>query len=297
MIKYYNRKTKEYEIEKVAGEKYLDWIYSSPVGMGVLEAFVKKKLFSELYGHYCDMKLSKRKVPSFIKDLDIDMSVCNNTINDFKCFNDFFTRTLKSDARPVCMDASNLISPGDGRLMAYENIDIDNIIQVKGLSYSLKELLQNDEIAQRYSGGTYIILRLCPTDYHRFHFIDCGICSKTVKISGSYYSVNPAALSKVQKLFCQNKREWSILSSENFGNVLYIEVGATCVGSIIQSYTPGTKVNKGDEKGYFKFGGSTLILLFEKNKIAVDSDIIKQTKQGFECKVLMGEKIGIQSCG
>lgn len=295
MIKYYNRKTKNYEIEKVAGEKYLNWTYSSPVGMGLLESFVKKKVFSKLYGLTRDMSFSKRKIAPFIKDLDIDMSVCSSTLDDFKCFNDFFTRRLKPAARPMPEDPSSLISPGDGRLLAFENIDIENIFQVKGLTYNLRELLQNDEQAQKYSGGTYIILRLCPTDYHRFHFIDSGICSKTTKINGSYYSVNPIALSKVQKLFCQNKREWSILISENFGDVLYMEVGATCVGSIIQSYTPDISVNKGDEKGYFKFGGSTVILLFEKNKIVIDSDIIEQTKKGFECKVLMGEKIGRKS--
>jgi phosphatidylserine decarboxylase len=100
------------------------------------------------------------------------------------------------------------------------------------------------------------------------------------------------ALKKVENLFCQNKREWSVFHSDNFGDVLYVEVGATCVGSIIQTYEPGRRVNKGDEKGYFKFGGSTVILFFEPDKIKIDNDIIEQTNLGYETYVLMGEKIG-----
>jgi len=135
-------------------------------------------------------------------------------------------------------------------------------------------------------------LRLCPTDYHRFHFIDSGICGESLKINGDYYSVNPIALSKVPEIFCRNERQWSIFDTENFGRVLYIEVGATCVGSIIQTYKPKMFVTKGDEKGYFKFGGSTIIIMFKKDKVKIDNEIIYQTQNGFETKVLMGEEIG-----
>jgi len=292
MIKYYNRKTKKYEIEKVAGGKYLNWIYSSPIGMTLSELFIKKKLFTKLYGNYCDSKRSKNKINNFITDFNLDMSICKDTVENFNCFNDFFIRELTSEARPIDMSSEAFISPGDGKLLAYENIDMNNIVQVKGITYSLKELLQNNEIASRYEDGTCLILRLCPTDYHRFHFLDSGVCEETNKIKGYYYSVNPVALQKVNKLFCANKREWSIFHSDNFGDVLYVEVGATCVGSIIQSYTPGKKVNKGDEKGYFKFGGSTVVLFFEKGKIRIDKDITEHTHAGIETAVLMGETIG-----
>ena len=109
-----------------------------------------------------------------------------------------------------------------------------------------------------------------------------------------YYSVNPMALQKVEKLFCENKREWSIFHSDHFGDILYIEVGATFVGSIIQTYTPGTRVARGDEKGYFKFGGSTVLLFFQENKVKIDQDILEQTKHGYETSVLFGEKIGVR---
>lgn len=292
MIKYYNRKTKQYEIEQVAGEKYLKWNYSSPVGMNLLEVFIKKKLFSKIYGSYCDSSLSKRKIKPFIKDFNIDMSISKDSEDSFKSFNDFFIRRVTEEGRPIVKDMNLLVSPGDGRLSAYENIDLDKLVQVKGLTYSLEELLGDKELANEYKNGVCLILRLCPTDYHRFHFVDNGVCEETKKIQGHYYSVNPIALERIPKLFCQNKREWSLFKSENFGNIIHVEVGATCVGTIIQSYTPNKKVSKGEEKGYFKFGGSTTILFFKENTVKIDEDILEQTSLGFETKVLMGEKIG-----
>lgn len=292
MIKYYNRKTKDYETEKVAGEKYLNWTYSSPVGMSLLEAVIKKKFFSSLYGWYLDRGISQNKIKDFIKEFNLDMSIAEKAEHEFKHFNDFFYRKLKPSGRPVDMAKDSVVSLGDGKLYAYENIDLDKLVQVKGFTYSLRELVQDENTAKKYSKGTCLILRLCPTDYHRFHFIDNGSCGETKKIKGSYYSVNPVALQKVEKLFCENKREWSTFQSDNFGDILYVEVGATCVGSIIQTYTPEKRVNKGEEKGYFKFGGSTVILFFEADKIKIDSDIIKQTNLGYETYVLMGENIG-----
>lgn len=292
MIQVYNRKTKSYETELVAGEKYIEWTYESPMGKSVTELIAKRKVFSKLYGKYCDTKLSSKKISSFVDQFNIDMSLSQKNIDDFTSFNDFFTRELTPNARPITSDSNILISPGDGRLSAYENINLDNIVQVKGLTYSLRELIQNDSVASKYEEGICLILRLCPTDYHRFHFVDSGIIGANHKIKGSYYSVNPIALKNIPKLFCENKREWSILKSDNFGDVLTIEVGATCVGSIIQTYSPNSKVNKGDEKGYFKFGGSTTILFFEKDTVKIDEDILNQTKLGFECAVKLGEHIG-----
>lgn len=292
MIKVYNRKTKTYDIEQVAGLKYINWSYSSPVGKSFVELLVKKKMFSKLYGNYCDSSLSKKKIQPFIDEFNIDMTLCNKDINDFKNFNDFFARTLTPEARPIDFSENILVSPGDGRLSAFENIDLDKIVQIKGFTYSLKELIDDPEVAKEFEGGTCLILRLCPTDYHRFHFVDNGTCGETKKISGFYYSVNPIALNNISELFCKNKREWSIFNSDNFGEILHVEVGATCVGTILQTYTPGKRVTKGEEKGYFKFGGSTTILFFKKDMVKIDEDIVEQTKLGFETKISMGETIG-----
>jgi len=294
MIKYYNRKRNKYEIEKVAGEKYLTWSYSSSSGKGLVELLFKKKLFSKLYGYYCDTKISSRKIKDFIREFDIDMSVYNKTCDEYSSFNDFFIRSLNPSARSIEKDNDILISPCDGKLSAYENIELNKLVQIKGFNYSLKELLEDNELSNTYDGGTCLIFRLCPTDYHRFHFIDDGVCGETTKIKGDYYSVNPIALKSITKLFCQNKREWSIFHSDNFGDAIYMEVGATCVGTIIQSYSPNVKISKGDEKGYFKFGGSTVILFFKKYAVKIHEELLKQTQLGFETSVLMGEKIGLK---
>ena len=295
MIKVYNRKNKDYEVEKVAGDKYLKWCYESPIGKSITELLVKRKLISKLYGNYCNTKFSKDKIPAFIEDFNIDLNIANKKLEEFTSFNDFFTRTLKSTARPIDMDPKALISPGDGRLLAFNNISMDSLVQVKNLTYSLEELISDSAVASKYEGGVCLILRLCPTDYHRFHFVDFGVPLESKFIDGSYYSVNPIALERIPKLFCQNKREWSLFKSENFGDILHVEVGATCVGTIVQSYKPDEKVIKGQEKGYFKFGGSTTILFFEKGVVDIDADILNQTSEGFECKVLLGETIGYKN--
>ncbi|MDU1443579.1 MAG: phosphatidylserine decarboxylase [Clostridium cochlearium] len=291
MIKFYNRKTKSYEIEKVSGEKLLNLLYNSKNNK-LLNIITKNKFVSYFYGKYCDMEISKLKIKSFIENFNINIDESLKSINEFKSFNEFFTRKLKSNSRTIHGNNNILISPADSKVLAFENIDIKKIIQVKGSYYSFEELLNSNKLCEKYRDGSCLIFRLCPTDYHRFHFVDSGICTKTTKINGHYYSVNPRALQKIPSLFCKNKREWSILKSDNFGDILYIEIGATCVGTIVQTYNPNKKVSKGQEKGYFKFGGSTIILFFEKNKIFIDKDIINQSNLGYESKVLVGDKIG-----
>ena len=276
-------------------KKYIKWCYESPVGKTFTELFFKRKIFSKIYGFFCDSKISKYKIPRFIKEFNIKTEDCSKQINEFSCFNDFFARELTQIARPLDANNNVLISPCDGRLSAYDNIDLNNIIQIKNITYKLSDLINNDPISDNYKSGTCLVFRLAPIDYHRFHFVDSGISSKSTCINGNYFSVNPIALNNVPKLFCENKREYSLFKSDNFGDILTIEVGATCVGSIIQTYTPNVKVKKGSNKGYFKFGGSTIILFFEKGTIFVDKDILKQSKLGFETKVLFGEQIATKN--
>jgi phosphatidylserine decarboxylase len=294
MISYYNREKKTYETEIVAGEGPISWMYSTNLGMGLLEAVVKKRIFSSIYGKLLDSKFSKKKITPFVEEFSINQEESIDKLDEFKSFNEFFFRKLKKEARPIQMEDNVLISPGDGKIMAYKNINKDALVQIKGFTYSLKELINDAALSNKYNRGSMVVLRLSPTDYHRFHFMDSGLCEKAVRIKGYYYSVNPIALSKVTKLFCQNKRQYSIFHSKNFKDVLYVEVGATCVGSIIDTYLPDSPVERGDEKGYFKFGGSTVILFFQNNTINIDQDIMTHSGLGFETKVKLGEKIGIK---
>jgi phosphatidylserine decarboxylase len=288
-IYYIDRKTGEKKKEIVAGEAYIKWIYKTRSGSFLLESVFKRKLFSLLYGYLQDLSLSKKKISSFIKDLDIDMSESEEEPEQYKTFNAFFARRLKKDARPVSSLREHLISPADGRLLAYEKIDIEQMIQVKGQEYSLEELFQNRKLAREYQQGVCIVIRLCPCDYHRFHFPDSGIPGKVIKIKGHYYSVNPIALKQIKKVYCQNKREITLFHSEQFGKMTLIEVGATCVGSIVQTYEPEKPVKKGQEKGYFKFGGSTIIMFIKEGIIQVDEDLLQNSLEGLETKVNMGE--------
>ncbi len=292
MIQIYNRKNKQYDVEQVAGGSLLDALYTTGRGKIGLELLVKRKIYSALTGFFCDRKISRKTIKGFADKFSIDINECENRLEDFNSFNDFFARKLKPSARNFDIAEEKLLSPGDGRLQAWENIDTEKLLQIKGMTYSLSELLQNEKLAREYNGGTYLILRLCPVDYHRFHFFDSGKCMETRKVKGEYYSVNPVALRKIPELYCRNKREYSIFQTDNFGDVLFIEVGATSVGSIIQTYTPGKCVSRGEEKGFFKFGGSTVLLIFKKNMVKIDDDIIQQTAEGFETRVLAGEAIG-----
>jgi phosphatidylserine decarboxylase len=292
-IYYIDRETGEKRKEIVAGAGFLQWIYDTSMGNCLLEVMVKKKLFSMIYGKLQDLPFSKKKIEDFVTSLGIDMMEAERErIEDYAHFNDFFYRKLKKGARPVCEDEASLASPADGRVLAYDKIDMDQVVQVKGIHYKLSALFQDQDMARTYQGGTCIVVRLCPADYHRFHFPDSGTPESRKRIEGMYYSVNPVALKKVAEIYTQNKREITTFHSDHFGKIAIIEVGATCVGSIIQTYTSQEKVYKGQEKGYFKFGGSTVILFIESGKIQVDEDLLKNTENGLETKVNMGESLG-----
>jgi phosphatidylserine decarboxylase len=287
-IQYYERESGQLKTEKVAGEKWLVWLYYNPIGEATLWALAKRKLVSSVYGNRMDRTSSAKKIHPFIADFDIDMSVAQK--QEFSNFNDFFTRKLKADSRPVDTSSTVVVSPADGKVLAYPDISNSWFI-VKGYRFDVSSFLDNPGLAQKYHDGTLLIIRLAPMDYHRFHFPVSGNSSPNKKIDGDYYSVNPFALRKKAEIFCLNKREYSILSNPLFGDVVMAEVGATMVGSIVQTFK-GSSVNKGEEKGYFKFGGSTVVLLFEKSKIHIDEDLLVNTAKGYETTVKMGERIG-----
>jgi len=295
-IKYIDRKTGAEKEEIVSGGRVLRWTYDTRSGRMLLETIMKKKLFTTLFGKFMDTPLSKKRIRGFIEELGIDLSEAQlEKLTDYKNFNEFFARELKEGARPIRQEEEILISPADGKILAYENIDIKEIVQIKGSNYRLQDLFQDEALAQEYQGGTCIVVRLAPADYHRFHFPDSGVPSKSRLIEGDYYSVSPYALRQMAELYCRNKREITEFNSNHFGKMALVEVGATCVGSIIQTYEAGKPVVKGQEKGYFKFGGSTTVLFVKKGVVKVDEDIIANSHLGIETKVLIGESIG-KSC-
>ena len=291
-INYIERSTGELLEEKIPGEKYLKFLYYNPLGKLSLNLLVKRKFLSEFYGRKMDSPNSKDKIASFVENYNINMNESEKNIEDFISFNDFFYRKLKTGSRKIDYNSNVLASPSDGKILAFENINQLDEYFVKGDIFSLKEFFQNDELAKIYEGGTFLIIRLAPVDYHRFHFPVGGTISESKLIDGRYFSVSTLAVKENIKIFLENKREYSILETEEFGKIALFEIGASMVGGIKQSYKANTFVDKGDEKGYFYFGGSTCILVFEKDKIKIDEDILKNTSNSLETKIYMGEKIG-----
>lgn len=292
-IEYIERKTGEIKVEKVPGEKYLKFLYYNPLGELPLNLVVKKKFLTEYYGKKMDKPESVKKIPSFIEQADINIAEAKKRVEEFKSFNDFFYRELKEGARTVDYRENVLASPADGKILAFENLDREKEFYIKGDKFTLEEFFADKKLANKYKNGVFMIIRLAPIDYHRFHFPADGEISESKLIDGVYYSVSTHAIKKNFRILCENKREYSILKTEKFGDIAMFEVGATMVGGIKQSYKSNSYVKKGEEKGYFYFGGSTCVLVFERGKVKIDEDLLENTKKGIETKVYMGEKIGI----
>lgn len=283
--------------ENVYGGSFLHFLYGSTfinqlLGARLAYLLACSPLFSMLYGFLQKTQRSAKKIAPFIKKFHVDTTEFAEETSSFKSFNDFFIRHLKPDARPIAVGSSTAIIPADGRYLFYPNIKESDGFVVKGKKFNLQTLLGDEQLAAKYAEGAMVIARLCPTDYHRYHFpCDC-IAEQTQQINGMLYSVNPIAIRKNISIFTENKRTVCPLQSPQFGKVLFLEIGATCVGTIHQTYTPNSFCLKGSEKGYFSFGGSSLILLFPPNSITFDQDLIQATAEHMEVRCLMGQSMG-----
>lgn len=296
-IHYIDRASGKWCKEKVYGEKFLDLLYgdcflSNLVGPFLAYSLARFPFISAFYGYLQNRPSSIKKIDPFIQAFDMDASEFEKTPSEFISFNDFFTRKLKTEARPINSAANVAIIPADGRYLFYPNIKNADGFVVKGKKFHLADLLQDDALAAEYEEGSLAIARLCPTDYHRYHFPCSCKAGKTTLINGWLHSVNPAAVKKNIEIFTENKRTVCPLESEQFGKVLFMEIGATCVGAIHETYTPDTYCEKGEEKGFFSFGASSLILLFPPNKIQFDEDLLLASSQHLEIKCLMGQSMG-----
>ena len=286
-----DRKTNKVCTETVLGERFVHFVYERPVGRALRRAVLTHPTFSKVYGQYQSSPLSKRSIDRVIKLLNINMNDYEIPEGGYRSFNDFFSRKLRPGARPIDSNPSHLVSPADARVFAYENVKGQAFFPVKGHPILLSEMLGSTQKATQYEGGSVMVLRLCPADYHRFHFPCAGAASKATTIAGPLESVNPWALARGKPILDTNQRDISYVDSPLFGQVAVVEVGAMCVGSIVQSFRPG-HINAGDEKGYFQFGGSTVVLAIPPNNAQFDRDLITNTNNGLETLVQMGESIG-----
>jgi phosphatidylserine decarboxylase len=292
-IRYFNRYTGRVETEDVYGQGFLKWTYGNPLGRLSLHMLVKRAAFSRWYGWRMNRARSRTKVASFIKTYNVNADEFAAAPESYQTFNEFFYRQLKPGARPIDATQDSAVFPADGRHLGFQDVSKIEGVFVKGAMFDLRTLMQSDELAARYHHGAMILSRLCPVDYHRFHFPVGGVASAPVHIEGPLYSVNPIALRQNIHIFAQNKRAYVEIDSPLFGRVLMFEIGATCVGSFEYTFKLGQRVEKGAEKGYFRFGGSSTITFFEPGRIELDRDLIEQTRSGMELYARMGDHMGV----
>lgn len=267
--------------------KMLTFLYQTTPGRILLIPIINP-WFSKLSGFLLNMPVSRLLIAPFVKKNDIDLSEYEH--KNYSSYNDFFTRKIKEGCRKIDYKPKHLIAPCDSKLSVC-SINKNARFKIKDTMYSMESLVRSKKLASHYDGGTLLVFRLTVDDYHRYCYIDNGTKTRNYHIQGVFHTVNPLA-NDVFPIYKENTREFSILKSENFGNVMMMEVGALLVGKIV-NYHEKANVTRGEEKGKFEFGGSTVIICFEKGIINIDEDILNNSINGIETAVKMGEKIGI----
>jgi phosphatidylserine decarboxylase len=275
-------------VQNETQNKVLAFLYQTKPGRCILSVLIQPWV-SKVGGFFLNLPVSRWMIGPFVRKNDIDLSQYEDC--EYHSYNDFFTRRIKEDRRQIDEQSDHLIAPCDSKLSVYA-IEDDARFCIKDTLYSMNSLLRNKKLAARYEDGKLLVFRLTVDDYHRFCYADDGIKSKNYRIPGVFHTVNPLA-NDVFPIYKENTREFSILKSENFGNMLVMEVGALLVGKIV-NYHEKSKVLRGQEKGRFEFGGSTIILCLEKGKAVIDSDILENSANGIETAVKMGERIGMK---
>ena len=273
-------------------DRFLEHLYASLPGRILLKPLVHP-IISRICGCFLDSPLSAILIPAFKKSSGISLEGCERPAGGrYRSFNAFFTRRMVPDARPFDSSDSILCSPCDGFISAYP-IRKNMGLTIKHREYTLDQLLRDSRLSARYCGGTAVLLRLTVSDYHRYAYIDQGQRSSYRHIPGVLHTVNPAAASR-RPIYKENTREYSLLRSRSFGTVLMMEIGALMVGKIMNHHKAYTKIDvfRGQEKGYFAFGGSSILLLFQPGTVSIDRDILRNTALDLETKVSMGEAIG-----
>lgn len=266
-------------------DRLLSFLYTNIIGRMLLKPLVQPQV-SKLAGRYLSSAHSRRLIPGFIEKNGINMDIYEE--KEYRSFNDFFTRKIRRDARPIPEDPDVLISPCDCRASVYK-IHANTTFSIKNTEYTLRSLLRSPRLAKRFRDGYAYLLRLTVDDYHRYVYAATGRQSANYHIDGTFHTVNPVA-NDYLPIYKENTREYTVIHSKEFGDVLQMEVGALLVGKI-SNHTEKGFVTRGDEKGYFEYGGSTIILLTEKDAATPRSDLLTNTAAGYETKVLQGHPL------
>jgi len=271
--------------EKEVGLGAIRFASGTAFGRILSKTIFCRKFVSNIYGAWQKSRFSKKKVQKFMSQYSVTVDDCVET--EYPNFNAFFTRQRK--AQPDVTKPDELASIADSKLLALP-IDEKSIFKIKDVPYTTAELLENEALAKEFQGGMCLIFRLAPTDYHRYAYVDKAKQAPSVKIKGVLHTVHPIA--GAMKVYRRNTRQYNLLQTEHFGKVVQMEVGALLVGKIINHTDDTACVSKLQEKGYFAYGGSTVILLLQKDAVKIDRDILEYSAKGIETKVRLGDKIG-----
>ncbi len=289
----YDREQRELRPEKVFGGGALRFFYGGPLGRVMTWVLFKRRPFSWLYG--CLQRRSRgaaARIEKFVQACEIDVAQYEKPLDAYPTLDAFFTRRFRDGARPVDPQEGVATFGAEGRVLVYPVLEADRLVPVKGRSLRIGDLLGDRSLGERYAGGTVVVIRIAPADYHRFHFPEAGVPTGIRRVGGSLHSVTPIALESGADVFGGNERHISTLATDAFGEILLVEVGAMLVGRIVQTYQPDRPVERCQEKGYFAFGGSTVIYVFEAGRIGVDGDLVEQSAAGQETLVRLGTRMG-----
>ena len=267
-------------------DRMLKRLYGNVFGR-VLLKLLTARWISKVAGAFLSTKLSCRLIPSFIRKNNIDMSQYED--ETYGSYNAFFCRRIRPQLRPVDCTPEHLISPADSKLTVLP-ITADSRFSLKNTEYTTASMLCDPELAKQYEGGYCCIFRLTVDDYHRYCYVADGEKEDNVFLKGKLHTVNPIA-NDYYPIYKENSREYSVLHTKAFGDVLMMEVGALLVGKIVNHHGKAS-VKRGQEKGYFQFGGSTVVVLLKKDTVCIDEDLLENSRQGYETVVKFGEKIG-----
>lgn len=267
--------------------KTLNFFYNNFFGRIVLKIFISKP-FNKLVGLYMNSRLSINRINKYIKKNNINLKEYEQV--KYKSYNEFFTKKILSNKRPINMNENILISPCDSKISIY-TINEDLTLRVKDSYYNIDTLVGKNIISE-YVDGYALVFRLSEKDYHRYCYIDNGKKSDNIHINGVFHTVQKISLDKYN-FYKTNDREYTILNTNNFDKIVEVEIGAMCIGKI-KNLHKNYKFKKGEEKGYFEFGGSTIVLLIKKNIVDIDKDILDNSKNDIETIVKYGERIGIK---
>lgn len=267
-------------------EKGMRFLYTDVFGRVILKIMTSVTA-ANLERAFLGSPFSSLIIDSFIKKNGIDMS--DYVPQKYRCFNEFFTRKVKEGKRTICSDPKTLITPSDGRVSVYK-IDKDSCFEIKNSTYSVQSLLRSKKLSKYYEGGYFVLIRLCVDNYHRYCYAADGVKGIDRRIDGYLHTVNPIVYD-FAKVYTENTRQYCVIDTGDF-NMVQMEIGAMGVGRITNHELFEADVKKGEEKGFFEFGGSSIALLVPKGKVIIDNDLLENTAAGYETAVKYGEKIG-----